>query len=83
MTVFSWPKAQGIDKIIVVPAHWNYDNLDTIMRSKEENWLPMVSKADLANGNYAMTHCETADCDLTTDTGAAACGRNPDVTRNL
>jgi hypothetical protein len=75
-------KAQGIDTIIVVPAHWNYDNLDTIMRSKEENWLPMVSKADLASAIYAVTHCETADCDLKTDTGASKCGRNPDLTRN-
>jgi len=76
-------KKQGIDKIIVVPAHWNYDNLDTIMRSKEENWLPMASKADLASGMYAVTHCETIDCDLKTDTGPAAlCGRNADKTRN-
>lgn len=69
-------KAQGIDKIVVVPVHWNYDNLDTIMRSKEENWLPIAPKADVAAGNFAVTHCETSACDLTTDTGAADCFRN-------
>ncbi len=52
------------------------------MRSKEENWLPIVSKADQAGGDYSITHCETADCDQNADTGAEDCGFNTDKTRD-
>jgi len=51
-------KDDGIDKIIVVPGHWNSDNLDTILRMKEINSFPVLPKADLEAGIFAMTHCE-------------------------
>ena len=35
-------KDDGINKIIVAPCHWNYDNLDTILRMKEINGLPLT-----------------------------------------
>ena len=54
-------KDDGIDKIIVAPCHWNYDNLDTILRMKEINGLPLTPKEDLAAEIFAMTHCEDAD----------------------
>ncbi|MBW1854036.1 MAG: hypothetical protein JRJ00_05050 [Deltaproteobacteria bacterium] len=51
----------GIDKIIIAPCHWNYDNLDTIMRMKEINNLPLTPKEDLEAGIFEMTHCEDAE----------------------
>jgi hypothetical protein len=54
-------KADGIDKIIVAPCHWQYDNLDTILRMKEINGLPLTPKADLEAGIFEMTHCEDSD----------------------
>jgi hypothetical protein len=51
-------KEDGIDKIIIAPCHWNYDNIDNIFRMKEMNNLPITPKADLENGEYANTHCE-------------------------
>ncbi|MCK5513548.1 MAG: hypothetical protein KAJ00_03535, partial [Deltaproteobacteria bacterium] len=53
-------KADGIDKIIVAPCHWQYDNLDTILRMKEINRLPLTPKADLEIGIFEMIHCEDA-----------------------
>jgi len=52
--------ADGVDKIIVFPCHWNYDNFDTIMRMKELNQLPLTPKEDLRAGIFEMTHCEDA-----------------------
>ncbi|MCK5256486.1 MAG: hypothetical protein KAQ81_10715, partial [Deltaproteobacteria bacterium] len=53
--------ADGIDKIIIAPCHWQYDNLDTILRMKEINGLPLTPKADLEAGIFEMTHCEDSD----------------------
>ncbi len=50
--------ADGLDKLVVAPCHWNYDNLDTILRMKEINDLPLTPKADLEAGYYDMLHCE-------------------------
>jgi hypothetical protein len=50
----------GIDKILVFPCHWNYDNFDTIFRMKELNNLPLTPKDDLRAGKYELTHCEDA-----------------------
>ncbi len=52
---------EGLDKIIVAPCHWNYDNLDTILRMKEINGLPLTPKEDLEAGIYDMWHCEDID----------------------
>ncbi|MEI6128103.1 MAG: hypothetical protein WCQ99_16260, partial [Pseudomonadota bacterium] len=51
-------KGYGISNILVVPCHWNYDNLDTIVFSKEVSGLPMTPKADVLAGKYDYTHCE-------------------------
>lgn len=51
-------KEDGIDKILVAPCHWNYDSLDTILRMKEINKLPLTPKEDLAAEKFEMTHCE-------------------------
>jgi hypothetical protein len=66
-------KADGIDKIIVAPCHWNYDNLDTILRMKEINGLPLTPLADLAVDIFEMTHCEDSDVnEVPCDPDAAA-----------
>jgi hypothetical protein len=54
-------KQDGIDKIVIVPGHWNYDNIDTILTMKLNNGLPITPKADIAAGTYDCTHCEDAD----------------------
>ena len=53
--------ADGINKIIYAPCHWNYDNLDTIMRSKEINAFPLTPKALLKQEKFAWTHYEDID----------------------
>ncbi len=53
-------KADGIDKMIIVPGHWNYDNLDTILRMKELNDIPLPPKSNLEAGIFEWTHCEPA-----------------------
>jgi hypothetical protein len=61
-------KEEGIDKIIVAPCHWNYDNLDTILNMKLNNNLPLTPKADILAKKFDFTHCEDeagniVDCD--------------------
>ncbi len=61
-------KEDGVDKIIIAPCHWNYDNLDTILNMKLTNDLPLTPKADILAKKYDYTHCESAegkvvDCD--------------------
>ena len=53
--------ADGIDKVIIAPCHWNYDNLDTIMRSKEINGFPLTPKSLLKAEKFAWTHYEDID----------------------
>ena len=53
-------KQDGINKIIVIPGHWNYDNIDTILTMKLTNNLPITPKADIAAYKYDYTHCEDA-----------------------
>jgi hypothetical protein len=50
--------ADGTDKVIIAPCHWNYDNLDTIMRMKEINKFPLTPKSYLINEQFAWTHYE-------------------------
>ena len=52
--------ADGIDKVIIAPCHWNYDNLDTILRMKEINKFPLTPKTLLKNEKFAWTHYEDA-----------------------
>jgi len=67
-------KEDGHDKIIAIPAHWHYDNLDTVFRGKELNGLPLTPKQDIAAGMYDNTHCEDIDGNVVDcqDDGAAA-----------
>ncbi len=54
-------KQGGMDQMLIVPGHWNYDNLDTVFRMKELNDIPIGTAADLAEGIYEVTHCEDSD----------------------
>ena len=65
-------KADGIDKIIIAPCHWQYDNLDTILGMKVLNGLPLTPKADLWAGIFEMTHCEDSDVNEVTCGSPAA-----------
>ena len=40
-------KQDGIDKIVIVPGHWNYDNIDTILTHEAQQW-----PAHYAQGGY-------------------------------
>jgi hypothetical protein len=51
-------KGYGIENILVVPCHWNYDNLDTIFFMKDVSGLPLTPKADILAGKFDYTHCE-------------------------
>ncbi|MCX5904935.1 MAG: hypothetical protein NTV89_16020 [Proteobacteria bacterium] len=54
-------KQDGIDKIVIAPGHWNYDNIDTILTMKLNNGLPITPKADILANKFGCTHCEDAD----------------------
>ncbi len=54
-------KADGVDKIILAPCHWYFDNFDNIMVMRELNNIPIVPKADLEARRYALTYCEDAE----------------------
>jgi hypothetical protein len=58
--VIEFAVADGIDKVIVAVTHWNYDSLDTVMRMKEINGVPLTPKAYLKKGIFEWTHYEDA-----------------------
>lgn len=51
-------KASGIDKMIIAPCHWNFDNFDTLVLLPAESNLAMVPKEKMAAGIYYHTYCE-------------------------
>jgi hypothetical protein len=51
-------KESGLDKIIYMPCHWDYDNFDNIMLTRLESKMPLPPKANLEAGIYTFTHCE-------------------------
>ncbi len=53
-------KTAGLDKLIVLPAHWNYDNLDSFLHTRERNGLPVNPKSDLDANIFDMVYCEDA-----------------------
>jgi hypothetical protein len=53
-------KEDGINKMIVAPCHWYYDNFDNILVMREPNKIPIAPKADLEAGKYDLTYCEDA-----------------------
>jgi hypothetical protein len=53
-------KAEGLDKMIVIPTHWQYDNLDTFLHTRERNGLPVNPKSDLEADIFHLTYCEDA-----------------------
>ncbi len=53
-------KAEGLDKLIVIPAHWQYDNHDTFLHTRERNGLPVNPKSDLEADIFHMVYCEDA-----------------------
>jgi hypothetical protein len=54
-------KEDGHDKIIVAPCHWFYDCIDTLVRMREINNLPLQPQGDLADQKYDLSFCEDAD----------------------
>ncbi len=54
-------KAEGLDKLIVIPTHWQYDNLDTFLHTRERNGLPVNPRSDLEAGIFHLTYCEDAE----------------------
>ena len=53
-------KAEGLDKMIVIPTHWQYDNLDTLLHTRERNGLQVNPKSDLEADIFHLTYCEDA-----------------------
>jgi hypothetical protein len=53
-------KAEGIDKMIIVPGHWHGDAQDTLYIMRKNSDLPLVPMADMQSGNFDHTFCEGA-----------------------
>jgi hypothetical protein len=56
-----WAKEDGLDKIIIAPCHWLYDNSDNLVNMREMNDLPLVPRADIDAGKFDITYCEDAE----------------------
>jgi hypothetical protein len=69
-------KAEGLDKMIVIPTHWQYDNPDTFLHTRERNGLPVNPKSDLEADIFHMVYCEGAAGNET------ECG-NPDAVAEI
>jgi len=67
-----WAKEDGIDKIIIAPCHWLYDNSDNLVNMREMNNLPLVPREDLEAGKFDITYCEDAEGNQTACTGAGS-----------
>jgi hypothetical protein len=53
-------KTERLDKLIVIPAHWNYDNLDSYLHTRLRNGLPVNPRSDLEADTFHLTYCEDA-----------------------
>jgi hypothetical protein len=51
-------KESGIDKIIIAPCHWYFDNFDTLVLTPIENDLAMVPKPNIEAEIFYHTYCE-------------------------
>jgi hypothetical protein len=51
-------KAEGLDKLIVIPAHWQFDNLDTYWHTRVLQGLPVNPRSDLEANIFHMVYCE-------------------------
>ncbi len=51
-------KENGLDKIIVAPAHWLYDAPDITLYMRELNNLPYLTREDIAAEQFDLTYCE-------------------------
>ncbi len=69
-------KAAGLDKLIVVPGHWNYDSADTNLRMREKNGVKVNTKEELEAGIQHTVYCEDADGNI------VDCA-NPDATTTI
>ena len=54
-------KESGIDKMIIAPCHWYFDNFDTIILVPKENGLAMIPKKNLEEEKFYHTYCEDMD----------------------
>jgi len=69
-------KSEGLDKLIVIPAHWQYDNLDSFLHTRERNGLAVNPRSDLDADIFDMVYCEDAADNET------ACG-SPDAVAEI
>ncbi len=46
--------------MIVIPTHWQYDNLDTFLHTRERNGLKVNPKSDLEADIFHLIYCEDA-----------------------
>ena len=53
-------KDEGLDKLIVIPAHWQYDNTDTYLHTRTRNGLPVNPRSDIQNDIFHLVYCEDA-----------------------
>ncbi len=65
-------KADGLDKLLVAPCHWNYDNTDTILRMREINGLKVNTLAELDAEIHHTVYCEDTDGAFVNCDGAEA-----------
>jgi hypothetical protein len=54
-------KEESLDKIIIVPAHWFYDNVEDAVDMRELNDLPISPTEDMQTGVYELTYCENSE----------------------
>lgn len=54
-------KADGIDKLILAPCHWFYDDFDNLCDMRLQNGIPLVPKEKTGAGVFDLTYCEDAE----------------------
>jgi len=54
-------KADGIDKLILAPCHWFYDDFDNLCDMRLQNNIPLVPKEKTAAGRFDLTYCEDVE----------------------
>lgn len=54
-------KADGIEKLILAPCHWFYDDFDNLCDMRLQNGIPLVPREKTAAGIFDLTYCEDAE----------------------
>lgn len=55
----NWAKEAGATNMIIVPCHWYGDAQDTQVIMRMNSGLKLVPKADMAQGKFDVTYCES------------------------